>query len=107
GVRIDSDEAGSELIAVANANEPRVVLSALVTEREKFLEHHRDFHAVRRCQRVKLEGMLADGELLLVRRPGDGAIDVREASAVLLVPGPDFGRRIFGAIAHVGFPYVV
>src|SRR6201999_2243953 len=43
---------------------------------------------------------LADRQLLLMRRTGDRAIDIGEAPAVFLVPGPDFWRRVFGLVAH-------
>ena len=99
-VRVHRDEARAELLADVDRDDPRVVLGAGVALGEQLLEHHRDLHAVRRRQRVELKRMAADGQLLLVRRARDRAVDVREATAALLVPGPDLGRRVLGRVGH-------
>src|SRR5581483_5935927 len=91
------DEAASELIAV-DLDQPGVVFRALVAGGEQLLEHHGDLDAVRRCQRVELERMLADRQLLVMGRAGNRPVDGGEAAAALLVPGPDF----WGLVAVVG-----
>jgi hypothetical protein len=55
-----------------------------MAEGQQFLEHHSDLHAVRRSQRVELEGMAAGRPILVVRWPGDRAVDVCELAAVEL-----------------------
>ena len=67
-IGIDRDEAAAELIALADLDQPGVVLGALVAAREQLLEHDRDLRAVRRRQRIELERMAADRQLLLVGR---------------------------------------
>ena len=52
-----------------------------------------DFDAVRGGERIQLKRMAPDRELLLVRWPGDRAVDVGESAAVRPVPGPDSGGR--------------
>src|ERR1700692_2678046 len=42
--------------------------------------------------------MATDRQLLVMRRPPDRAIDAREPAPTLLVPAPDFGRRIGGRV---------
>ena len=100
-VRVGVDEAAAELVALLDVDEPGVVLGVL-PEREQLLEHHRDLDAVGRAQRVELETVLAARQLLVVRRAGDRAVDVGEAAATLLVPGPDL-RRLVGRTSHRSF----
>ena len=97
---IDRDEAAAELVAVADPDQPGVIFGAGVAERQQLLQHHRDLHAVRRAERIELQRMAADRQLLVVRGPGDGAVDVGEAAAVGLVPGPDFRRHILVRRGH-------
>jgi len=92
--------AGAELLADVDGDDPRVVLGAGVALGEQLLEHHRDLHAVRRRHRVELKWVAADGQLLLLRRARDRAVDVREATSALLVPGPNLGRRVGGRVGH-------
>src|SRR5690242_19900230 len=44
--------------------------------------------------------MTADQQLPVVSRARNRAVDVGELPAILLVPGPDFGRHVGGGIAH-------
>ncbi len=106
GVRIDGDEAASELAALVDPDQPGVVLGAVMAEFEEFLEHDRRLHAVRSRQGVELEGMPTDGELLVVRGAGARTIDAGETAAVIRVRGPDVGRRIVGLVAHGCAPMV-
>ena len=99
---VDRDEAAAELVALADLDQPGVVLGAVVAERQQLLEHDGDLLAVRRAERIELHRMLADRQLLVVRRAGDRAVDVGEAAAVGLVPGPDLGRDIIGGVGHPG-----
>src|ERR1700749_2270088 len=50
--------------------------------------------------------MFADGQRLVVRRAGDGAVDVGKASAIFFVPRPDLRRHIF-VVGHVVLPDVL
>ena len=75
-------------------------------QRQQLLQHDRDLHAVGRGQRIELQRMPADRQLLVVRRAGDRAVDVGEPAAVRLVPGPDFRRRVLGRAAHAHIPAV-
>jgi hypothetical protein len=104
GIGIGGNEARAELLAIADLDQPGVVFRALVPERQQLLEHDGDLLAVRRAQRIELERMLADRQLLVVRRARDRAIGVGEAAAVGLVPGPDFGWRIGRSVAHFTNP---
>ena len=50
GVGIDTDKAAAELLAFLDADQPSIVLSAGVTHRQQFLQHHCHFDAVGRPQ---------------------------------------------------------
>ena len=49
---------------------------------------------IRSGQRVELQSVLADGELLLVSGPGDGAVDVGELAPGILLPLPNIRRSV-------------
>ncbi len=78
GVGIDGDEAAAELVAVVDPDQPGVVFRALVAQREQFLQHHGDLHAVRRAERIELQRMAADRQFFFVRGAGDRTVDVCE-----------------------------
>ena len=99
-VRVHLDEPAAELIAVVDLDQPRVVLRAAVPELQQLLEHHGDLHPVGRRQRVELQRMASDRQLLLVGRTRDGSVDRGERSAVGPVPGPDLRRHILGLVRH-------
>ena len=67
-VRIDRHEAAAELIALADVDQPRIVFGAGVSQGQQLLEHDRDLHTVWRAQRVKLQGVATDRQLLFMRR---------------------------------------
>ena len=102
GIRIDGDKAAAELVALADLDQPGVVFRAGMAEGEQLFEHDRDLDAVGRAERVELQRVAADRQFLLMRRAGDRPVDVGETAAVVLVPGPDLGRRVFGCISHEG-----
>ena len=110
-VRIGGDEAGAELVAFADPDQPGVIFGARMAGREQLLEHDRDLHAIGRAERIELQRVPADRQFLLVRRPGNGPVDLGELAAAGLVPGPDPGRHIarrlvvggIGGVGHVGF----
>ena len=54
GVRVDRDEAAAELVAVADPDQPGVVLCSRVPRFQKLFQHDRDLDAVRRAKRIKL-----------------------------------------------------
>src|SRR3954452_20779214 len=95
GIGIDVDETTAELVAVADADRPGVIFRAAVTLGEQLLEHDADLLAVGRRERVELEGMLADGQLLLVSRAGNRAVDIDELPAAGLLPSPHLRENIF------------
>ena len=59
-VRVGRHEAAAELVAVVDRNQPGVVFRAGVAARQQFLQHHRDFYAIRRAERVELQRVIAD-----------------------------------------------
>ncbi len=99
-VRIGANEAARKLVALADVDQPSVIFGTAVARREQFLEHHGDLHAVGRAERIKLERMLADRQVLVVRRTRDGPVDIGETTAAFLVPRPDLRRHIFAVIGH-------
>src|SRR3546814_17319171 len=98
--RIGADETARKLIALADVDQPGVIFGARMARREQLLEHHRDLHAIGRPERIKLERMLADRQILVVRRTRDGPVDIGEKPAAFLVPRPDSRRHIFVVIGH-------
>ena len=98
-VRIELDEAGPELLALHDLDHPGVVFRVRVPGFEQLLEHDRSLLTVGRAQRIELEAMFADRQVLVFARAGGRAVDPGEAAAVVLVPGPDLGRGI-GTVGH-------
>ncbi len=68
---------------------------------QQLFEHHGDFDAIGRGERIKLKRMFADRQLFVVGGPGNGAVDAGKTSAAFCVPGPNLGRCVFGAVGHV------
>ena len=100
GVRVDLDEAAGELVALADLDQPGVVFGAAVAGSQELFQHDRHLDAVRRRQGIELQRMLADRQLLVMGRAGDGTVDAGELAAAFLVPGPDGGRRVVGIVGH-------
>lgn len=96
GIRIDADETGTELVAFADLDQPRIIICALVAGSQQFFQHDGDLLAVRRRQRIKLQRVLADGQFLLMGGTGDRTVDIGELAAIALIPGPDLGHFISG-----------
>ena len=71
-------------------------------ERQQFFEEHRDLHTVGRRERVELQQVFADRQILLVGRSRDRAIDLGEAPAAFGIPLPDLGRRVGRRVGHGG-----
>jgi len=99
GVRVERDKAAAELVALADLDQPGIVLGALVAFRQQLFEHDRDLDPVRRAQRIKLKRMLADRQLPLKLRAGSRAVDIGEPAEGRL-GYPDLGRRVFGGVGH-------
>ena len=99
-VWIDRHKARAELIALADVDQPGVVLGACVTALEQLLEHDRDLDPVWGTHRIELKRMLAGGQRLVVGRAGDRPVDVGETTAVLPIPGPHLGRDVLGGLHH-------
>src|SRR5215510_4960282 len=59
-VRVHFHKATAELLAFADVDQPGIVLGTAVAECEKLFQHHGYFHAVGRCTRIELQGVLAD-----------------------------------------------
>ena len=81
GIRIDRDKAAAELVALADLDQPGIVLRALMAAGQQLFEHDRDLDAVRRAQRVELQRMAADRQLLLVLGARGRAVDVGEPAS--------------------------
>ena len=103
-VRVRVDEPRPELVAVADLDQPGVVFGAGMAGGQQFLEQDSDLLAVGRAQGIELKRMLADRQCLVVRRAGDGPVDVGEAPAIGLVPDPDLRWRVVGNRAHDRIP---
>ncbi|KEH12832.1 hypothetical protein GY15_17545 [Delftia sp. 670] len=102
GIGVDLDKATGELVAIADTDQPGVVLGAAMAQRQQLLQHDGDLHAVGRGQRIQLQRLLPHRQCLVVGRPGDRAVDVGEGAA----RGrrlPYGGRDIGGAVGHAGF----
>ena len=102
GIGVDIHKAAAELLAFTNADQPGVVFRALVAKRQKLLQQDRHLLAIGRAQRIKLHGVVAHRQFLVMRRAGDGAVDIGKAPAIGLVPGPDFRGGVIAAAAHGG-----
>ncbi len=76
GIGIDLDKAAGELVAFADADQPRVVLRAGMAKRQQLLQHDGDLHAVGRSQRIQLQRLLAHRQCLVMGGTGDRAVDV-------------------------------
>ncbi len=96
GIRIDRDEAGAELVALADADQPGVVFGVRIAGGEQLLQHHRDLHPVRRALRIELQRVLADRQVLLELGAGGRPVGRGERAAILLVPCPHLRRHIAG-----------
>ena len=107
GVGIDGDETAAELVAIADADQPGVVLGAAVAEGQQLFQHDGDLHAVGRGQRIELQRVAADREIFFVRGAGDGAVDVGEVAAAGLFPGPDLRGGVIGGVGHAGLQLLV
>ena len=100
GIRVDPDEAGAELVAIGDPDQPGVVFGAAMAERQQLLEQDGDLHAVRRAERIELQRVAADRQFLVVGRSGDGAVDAGEGAAAGLLPRPDLGWRVVLGFRH-------
>ena len=105
GVRVGGDEAGAELLPIADLDQPGVVFRAAVACGQQFLQHDRDLDAVRRTQGVKLERMLAYRQFLLKLGAGGRLVDAGELAAGRLFMHPDFRRDVF-CFAHGSYSLV-
>ena len=101
-VGIDRHEAAGKLVALADADEPCVIIGGADAGLQQFLQHDRHLLPVGRGERIKLQLVVADRQVLVMGRAGDRPVDVGELAAAGLVPGPDLGRSI-GGIAHGEF----
>src|SRR5207237_5594534 len=70
-VGIHLHKAAPELVAIAYADRPGVIFRVLMAALQQLLEHDRDLLPVGCRQRIKLEGVLADWQLLFVRGSGN------------------------------------
>ncbi len=93
-IGIDLDEARTELVALADIDQPGVVFGIAVTGGQQFLEQDGDLLAIGRAQRIELQRMLADLQCLFTGRTRHRPVDIGELPAIALVPGPDLGRHI-------------
>ena len=102
-VWVHFDKAAGELIAIANTNQPGVVLCTSNAQRQQLLKHNRYFLTVRRSQRIELQGVFANGQRFFMRRTRNRAIDIGERAAGGFVPRPDF-RGLISIVCHSELP---
>src|SRR4029077_15914772 len=100
GVWVDRHETAAELIALADVDQPGIVLSPRVTQGQQLLEQDRDLHAIGRTERVELQGVAADRELPLMRCACDRSVDVRKGATAGLGRAPYLRWRVFRGIRH-------
>ncbi len=81
GVGIDLHEAAGKLIALADTDQPGVVLGVGMPERQQFFQQDRHLHPIGRAQGIQLEGVLADRQFLVMGRAGNGTVDAGEVAA--------------------------
>jgi hypothetical protein len=98
-VGVDRHEAAGELVALADADRPRVIFGVNMPLLEQLLEHDSDLLPIRCGERVELERMLADRQLLVVRGSGDWPVDVRELATAALFPLPHLWGHV---LSHLG-----
>ena len=104
GVGVHRHKPAAKLLALVDANQPRVVLCPAVAQRQQLFQHHGHLHAIGRGQRIQLQRMPPHGQFLVVRGTGDGPVDAGELAAVFFVPLPDGGRGVGGGGKHERLP---
>ena len=97
------DKTAGELIAIAYAYQPGVVLCTRNAQRQQLLKHNRYFLTVRRSQRIKLQWVFANGQRFFMRRTRNRAIDIGERAASGFIPRPDF-RGLISIVCHSELP---
>ncbi|MNH16457.1 hypothetical protein D3C79_761010 [compost metagenome] len=98
-VGVDLDKTAGKLIAFANADEPSVVFGAATAEGQQFFKQYGDLYAIGGGQGIKLQGVFANREHLVMGRSGDGSVDVGKFAARRCVVFPDL-RWDIGCFAH-------
>ena len=98
-VGIHLHKAAAKLVAILDIDQPGIVFRILVAFLKQLFEHHRDLYPVGGGQGVKLQGMLAHLQGLVMGGPGDRAIDIGKGAAIGLVPLPDTGWGV-GGVRH-------
>ena len=101
GVRIGLDKAAAELVAIADPDQPGVVFSTRMAERQQLLQQHRHLDPVGRAQRIELQRVLADGQLLVMGGAGDRTIDIGKGAAAFGHPFPDLGWCVGRCLIHM------
>ena len=66
-IRVHFDKAAGELIAIANTNQPGVVLCTSNAQRQQLFKHNCHFLTVWRAQRIELQRVLAHRQRFLMR----------------------------------------
>ena len=102
-VWVHFDKAAGELIAIANTNQPGVILCTSNTQRQQLLKHNRYFLSVWRSQRIELQRMFAHRQRFFMRRTRNRAIDIGERAASGFIPRPDF-RGLISIVCHSELP---
>jgi hypothetical protein len=73
-VRVDIHKAAAELLALADVDQPGIVLGAAVAECKQLLQHHGHLHAVGRSTRIELQGCLPTGSFASCVGPAMGRL---------------------------------
>ena len=100
GIGVDFDEAGGELVAFADIDQPGIVFGPGNAARQQFFQQYGDLDPVGRGQRIQLVRVLAHRQLLFVGRSGDRPVDAGELAAAFAFLLPDLRRRVVIRVAH-------
>ena len=100
GVRVGRNKSAGKLVALHDVDQPGIILSAGMTRREQFFKHYSDFDAVRCAQRIELQRMFPNLQILVMGRARNRPVDAGETPAALSIPFPDL-RWDIGIVSHV------
>ncbi len=96
GIGVDLDEAAGKLVALTNADQPGIVLGCGMAQGKQLFKGNGDLDAIGCCQGIQLQRVLAQRQVLVVRRAGNRAGDAGELAAGGCPVAPDLGGYIGG-----------
>src|SRR5690606_9261093 len=89
-----------ELVAIADLDQPGIVLGAAVAKGKQLFEHDADVDAVERGQGIQLQRVLAHRQRLFLSRPGRRRVDAGELAARRRIVRPDLRRNVGSGVSH-------